>query len=126
MPHSLLVAIAIVAMDGIAILITDPSLASSRSNEIEGAAGSCQHSTYMRTSPCSFKYYRSHLVARLVAEMQFDPLSMADRESVRIDSAHLPVAMTCCSDQQRYHLARFQMLWGTLTNACRIEPMRFR
>src|SRR2546428_5192550 len=106
MQHSLLVAIAIVAMDGSAIAITDPGLASAFGPQIEGAAGADQHPPHMRARPRSLGHYRSHQVARLVAEMHLVPLPVADREAIFIDAAHLPVAMAGGFDQQRNHLAR--------------------
>src|SRR5256885_15979273 len=91
MPRSLLVAIAIVAMDGPAIPIADPGLASSFDQEIEGEAFTGQHPPNMHARPRPFRYHRAHQVARLVAEMHLLPLSMADREPILIDAAHLPV-----------------------------------
>ena len=122
MPRSLLVAIAIVAMDGTAISITDPGLASSFGHEIEGAASTCQHPPHMRTRPRSLGDHRSHQVARLVAEMHLVPLSVADREPMLIDAAYLPVAMSGGCDQQWRDLTRFQMLWGTLAQGKNRAP----
>ncbi|SRR6266566_8068184 len=120
MLRSFPVAIAIVGMDGTAIPITDSCLASSFGHEIEGAAGACQHPPNMRACPSSLGDHRLHQIARLVAEMHLVPTSVADREPMRIDAAHLAVAVVGGFDQQRYHLARFQMLRGALTDAHRV------
>jgi hypothetical protein len=126
MSRSYLVAITIVAMEGTAIPITDPALASSFGPQIEGAAGTGQHAPHMRAHSRSLRHYRSHQVARLVAEMPLVPLPVAGREPMRIDAAHLPVAMTGGFDQQWRDLARLQLLRGALADTHRIEPMRFR
>ena len=120
MQHSLLVAIAIVAMDGSAIPITDPGLPSSFGPQIEGAAGAGQHPPHMRTRPRPLGHYRLHQVARLVAAMYLVPLPVADREAIFIDTAHLPVAMAGGFNQQRNHLACFQMLRGAPADTRRV------
>ena len=106
MPCSLLVAIAIVAIDGTAIAITDPRPPSAFGPQIEGAAGAGQHPPHMRTRPRPLGHYRSHQIARLVAAMHLVVLPVADREAMLIDAAHLPVAVAGGFNQQRNHLAR--------------------
>ncbi len=119
---SLLVAVAIVAMDGSAIAITDPGLPSSFGPQIEGAAGPCQHPPNMGARPRPLGDHRAHQVTRLIAEMHLVPLSVAGRKTMLIDPAHLPVAMAGGFDQQWPDPARFQMLWGTLAQGKNRAP----
>src|SRR6266566_4115052 len=115
-----------VIMDGTAIPITDPGLASSLGPQIEREAFAGQHPPNMRARPRPRGDHRTHQVARLVAEMHLLPLPMPDGKAMLIDAAHLPITLTGGFDQQRNHLARFQRLWGALADTRCVEPMRFR
>src|SRR6266699_2715943 len=94
-----------VIMDGTAIPITDPGLASSLGPQIERAAGAGQHPPNMRARPRPRGDHRTHQVARLVAEMHLLPLPMADGKAMLIDAAHLPITLSG-GFEQRFRLGQ--------------------
>ncbi len=125
MPRSFRIAIAIVAMQGLAIAMADPLPAPVFGANIKRTARSRQHPPNMRACPFSLGHDRPHQVAGLVAKMSLFALPMPNGEAILIRAAHLPVAVTRRLDQQRHHLTGHQRFGGAGTDTGRIQPMRF-
>jgi hypothetical protein len=74
----------------------------------------------------SFRNHRSHQIARLVAEMHFFPLPVANGKAVLICAAHLPLAVSSRFNPQRDHPECVKLFGRAFADVGRIEPVRFR
>src|SRR2546428_12522974 len=122
MRRSLRVGVSIVAMDGLAMSITDACLSAACGAQIKRTRRPRQHSPPMRAYPRPLWHHRSDQVACLVAEMDLFALPVPDREAMLIGATHPPGAVPARYNEQGIHLARLQMLWCIGVERRRVQP----
>jgi hypothetical protein len=124
--HSLLVAIAIVAVNGLAMAMLDALLPALLRPDVERAGGPGQHAPYVDSRVFPAWHDGPHQVASLKPTMDFLPLPVAGRKAVLVGAAHLPAAVPGRLNQQRHHPSGCQLFWGAVAHAGRIQPVGFR
>ena len=120
-----LIAIAVVAVDGLAVASADPLNPTGLGEQVERARRPRQHAPDIRSGLLASRDDCPRQVARLKAMMDLLPLAVPDRKAI-LDPTHLPHAVSGGFDQQRRHRARCQVLWRAPAHAHRVEPVRLR
>ena len=122
---SLLIAIAIAAMQRRTKAMAHPLHAPLLGPDIEGARGSHQDPPDMHACILSRGHTSPHQVARLEALDLLRLLGTRAREPITVHAAHLALAASGRTDKQRLDILDLQTLRRMLTHTGRIHPMRF-
>src|SRR5258707_7942461 len=120
--YSFRIGLPIIAVERLAIPITDPFDPSSFCSQIKGTTRPREHAPYIRTCFFASGHDGARQVASLVAMMHFLPLAMPNGKAL-LDSTHLPIAVSCGLDEQWDNLTRLQIRGGASPGTSSIEPV---
>src|SRR6266516_725375 len=122
---SLRVAIAIAAVDGPTIPMTDPLHAPLFGSDIKRAAGTHHNASHMDARILARGHTHSHQVARLETLDRLGLLGTRAWETTLIHAAHLATSTPRRCDEPGTHACHTEHLRRTCSYTSRIQPMRF-